>query len=159
MKITILCVGKLKERYLTDGVEEYLKRLNPFAKVEIKELAEERMPSEPSEAERQQVLERETERLLAAIPKDSYVIALDVVGKQITSPELAAKIADLALNGTSHITFVIGGAFGYTDALRQRADFRWSFSQLTFTHQMIRMLLVEQIYRAYKIMRNEKYHN
>ena len=159
MKITILCVGKLKERYLTDGVEEYLKRLNPFAKVEIKELAEERMPSEPSEAERQQVLERETERLLVAIPKDSYVIALDVVGKQITSPELAAKIADLGLNGISYITFVIGGAFGYTDALRQRADFRWSFSQLTFTHQMIRMLLVEQIYRAYKIMRNEKYHN
>ena len=159
MKITILCVGKLKERYLTDGVEEYLKRLNPFAKVEIKELAEERMPSEPSEAERQQVLERETERLLAAIPKDSYVIALDVVGKQISSPELATKIADLGLNGISHITFVIGGAFGYTDALRQRADFRWSFSQLTFTHQMIRMLLVEQIYRAYKIMRNEKYHN
>ncbi|MBQ0108094.1 MAG: 23S rRNA (pseudouridine(1915)-N(3))-methyltransferase RlmH [Phascolarctobacterium sp.] len=159
MKITILCVGKLKERYLTDGVEEYLKRLNPFAKVEIKELAEERMPSEPSEAERQQVLERETERLLAAIPKDSYVIALDVVGKQISSPELAAKIADLGLKGTSHITFVIGGAFGYTDALRQRADFRWSFSQLTFTHQMIRMLLVEQIYRAYKIMRREKYHN
>lgn len=159
MKITILCVGKLKERYLTDGVEEYLKRLNPFAKVEIKELTEERMPSEPSEAERQQVLQRETERLLAVIPKDSYVIALDVVGKQITSPELAAKIANLGLNGTSHITFVIGGAFGYTDALRQRADFRWSFSQLTFTHQMIRMLLVEQIYRAYKIMRNEKYHN
>ena len=159
MKITILCVGKLKERYLTDGVEEYLKRLNPFAKVEIKELTEERMPAEPSEAERQQVLERETERLLVAIPKDSYVIALDVVGKQITSLELAAKIADLGLNGISHIIFVIGGAFGYTDALRQRADFRWSFSQLTFTHQMIRMLLVEQIYRAYKIMRNEKYHN
>lgn len=159
MRITILCVGKLKERYLTDGVEEYLKRLNPFAKVEIKELAEERMPSEPSEAERQQVLQRETERLLAVIPKDSYVIALDVVGKQITSPELAAKIADLGLKGTSHITFVIGGAFGYTDALRKRADFRWSFSKLTFTHQMIRMLLVEQIYRAYKIMRKEKYHN
>ena len=159
MKITVLGIGKLKEKYLQEGVAEYLKRLTPFAKIEVVELPEERMPAEPSEAERQQVLQRETERLLAVIPKDSYVIALDVVGKQITSPELAAKIADLGLNGTSHITFVIGGAFGYTDALRQRADFRWSFSQLTFTHQMIRMLLVEQIYRAYKIMRNEKYHN
>lgn len=159
MKITILCVGKLKERYLTEGVEEYLKRLNPFAKVEIKELAEEKMPAEPSEAEKLQVLTRETQRLLTAIPKDSYVIVLDVVGQQITSPDLAQKIGDLGLKGISHITFVIGGAFGYTDALRERADFRWSFSKLTFTHQMIRMLLVEQIYRAYKILRGERYHN
>ena len=104
------------------------------------------------------MLGRETERLLAVLPENSYVILLDVVGKAVSSPELAAKIEKLALEGSSHITFVIGGAIGYTDALRHRADERISFSKMTFTHQMIRLLLVEQIYRAFKISRGEKYH-
>ena len=116
------------------------------------------MPQEPSDAERNQILEKETRRLLAIIPEHSYVILLDLQGKQITSPELAEKIDGLALQGVSHITFVIGGAFGYTDALRKKSDFRWSFSKLTFTHQMIRVLLAEQIYRAFKISKGEKYH-
>ena len=104
------------------------------------------------------LLARETERLLGIIPKQAYVILLDLAGRQITSPELAEKIQALALKGHNHICFVIGGAFGYTDDLRRRADFAWSFSRLTFTHQMIRVLLVEQVYRAFKISRGEKYH-
>lgn len=158
MKITIACVGKIKEKYLTQGIEEFTKRLTPFCKLETLSINEEKMPDNPSPAEKEQVLDRETKRLMAIIPENSYVILLDVIGKQISSPELAEKIDALALAGTSHITFVIGGAFGYTDALRKKADFALSFSKMTFTHQMIRLLLVEQIYRAFKISRGEKYH-
>lgn len=158
MKITIACVGKLKEKYLTAGVEEYAKRLQPFCKLEITSISEEKMPQDPSDAEKEQVLAKETERLLKLIPEHSYVFLLDLQGQELTSPGLAAKMDGLALRGESHLTFVIGGAFGYTDELRRRVDFRWSFSKLTFTHQMIRLLLVEQIYRAFKISHGEKYH-
>ena len=158
MKITIACVGKIKEKYLTAGIDEFTKRLTPFCKLETVAINEEKMPDNPSPAEKEQVLEKETHRLLAIIPENSYVILLDVIGKQLSSPELASKIDALALNGNSHITFVIGGAFGYTDALRKRADYALSFSKMTFTHQMIRLLLIEQIYRAYKISNNQKYH-
>ena len=164
MKITIACVGKIKEKYLTAGIEEFSKRLTPFCKLETLAINEERMPDNPSPAEKQQVLERETQRLLAIIPANSYVILLDVIGKQLSSPDLAAKLdelVDFTLHGENtriHITFVIGGAFGYTDALRKRADLVLSFSKMTFTHQMIRLLLIEQIYRAFKISRGEKYH-
>ena len=158
MKITIACVGKIKEKYLTAGIEEFSKRLTPFCKLETLAINEERMPDNPSPAEKQQVLERETQRLLAIIPANSYVILLDVIGKQLSSPDLAAKLDELALAGNSHITFVIGGAFGYIDALRKRADLALSVSKMTFTHQMIRLLLIEQIYRAFKISRGEKYH-
>ena len=158
MKITLACVGKIKEKYLTAGIKEFTKRLTPFCKLETIAINEERMPEDPSPAEKEQVLGRETERLLAVIPQNSYVIVLDVKGKLISSEELAAKFDKLALGGNSHITFVIGGAFGYTDALRKRADETISFSRMTFTHQMIRLLLIEQIYRAFKISRGEKYH-
>lgn len=158
MKITIACVGKLKEKYLNAGVDEFTKRLTPFCKLEVVSINEEKMPDDPSPALKEQVLEKETQRLISIIPQNSYVILLDVIGKQLSSPELAEKIDSLALAGNSHITFVIGGAFGYTDALRKRVDFAWSFSKLTLTHQMIRLLLVEQLYRAFKISRGEKYH-
>ena len=159
MKITIACVGKIKEKYLTAGIEEFCKRLTPFCKLEIVAINEEKMPEDPTPATKQQVLEKETQRLIAIIPENSYVFLLDVIGKQLSSPELADKMDALALAGNSHLTFVIGGAFGYTDALRKRADFAISFSKMTFTHQMIRLLLVEQIYRAYKIANHQKYHN
>ena len=159
MKITLACVGKIKEKYLTAGIEEFTKRLTPFCKLETIAINEERMPEDPSPAEKEQVLGRETERLLAVIPQNSYVIVLDVKGKLIRSEELAAKFDKLALGGNSHITFVIGGAFGYTDALRKRADETISFSRMTFTHQMIRLLLIEQIYRAFTILNNEPYHH
>ena len=158
MKITIACVGKIKEKYLQMGLEEFTKRLGPFCKLETVSINEEKMPENPSPAEKEQVLGKETARLLAIIPDNSYVIVLDVIGSLISSPELAAKFDKLALQGSSNITFVIGGAFGFSDELRQRADERISFSKMTFTHQMIRLLLVEQIYRAFKISRGEKYH-
>ena len=121
-------------------------------------IGEEKMPDSPSPAEKEQVLAKETERLINAIPASAYVVLLDLQGREITSPQLAELFDGWALADKSHIAFVIGGAFGYTDALRRRADMRWSFSKLTFTHQMIRLLLVEQIYRAFKISRGEKYH-
>lgn len=158
MKITIACVGKIKEKYLSAGIEEFCKRLTPFCKLEIVSINEEKMPDDPTPATKQQVLEKETARLMAIIPENSYVFLLDVIGKQLSSPELADKIDALALAGKSHLTFVIGGAFGYTDALRKRADFAISFSKMTFTHQMIRLLLVEQIYRAFMISSGRKYH-
>lgn len=158
MKVSLVCVGKIKEKYLTAGIEEFVKRLGPFCRLETIAVAEERMPDEPAPALKEQVLERESRRLADAVPQGSYVILLDVAGSQLSSPELAAKIGELALGGRSHISFVIGGAFGYTDTLRRRADMRLSFSKMTFTHQMIRLLLLEQVYRAFKILRGEPYH-
>lgn len=158
LKISIVCVGKIKEKYLNDGIAEFSKRITPFAKMEVISINEEKMPAEPSEAEKQQVLQKETERLIAAIPNVDYIIALDVVGKQLSSPQLAEVIDDLALRGKSRVAFVIGGAFGYSDALRKKADMFLSFSKMTFTHQMIRLLLFEQIYRAFKISTNQPYH-
>ncbi len=158
MKISIVAAGKLKEKYLTEGIKEFLKRLTPFANVNIIEINEEKMKDNPSEAEKQQVLAQEGQRLLKQVPEGSYLIVLDVYGKNLSSEELAAQIDSLALNGKSHITFLIGGAFGLSQEVRQAADLLLSFSNMTFTHQMVRLLLVEQIYRAFKINRGEKYH-
>jgi len=158
MKITIVCAGKLKEKYLQAGIAEFLKRLKPFAQVEIREIHEEKMPETPSEAEKQQVLTREGEKLLRLVPEGSYLFVLDVCGEELASEELAARLDRLALGGRSNLTFLIGGAFGLSPAVRQAADLRLSFSRMTFTHQMVRLLLVEQIYRAFKINRGEKYH-
>jgi len=158
MKITIVCAGKLKEKYLQAGIAEFLKRLKPFAQVEIREIHEEKMPETPSEAEKQQVLTREGEKLLRLVPEGSYLFVLDVYGEELASEELAARLDRLALGGRSNLTFLIGGAFGLSPAVRQAADLRLSFSRMTFTHQMVRLLLVEQIYRAFKINRGEKYH-
>ena len=158
MKITIVTAGKIKEKYLADGIKEFLKRLTPYANVKIVEISEERMPDAPSDAEKAAVLAKEGERLLKQVPQGSRLIVLDVVGKAISSEELSTHIDDLCGKGTSHLTFLIGGAFGLSDEVRRAADERISFSRMTFTHQMIRLLLVEQIYRAFKISRGEKYH-
>lgn len=146
MKITLVTIGKLKERFLIDGVAEYLKRIKIFAKIEIREIAECR------------TVEEEGEKLLAHVPKDSFLIVLDVAGSELTSEGLAEKISALNLRGISDITFLIGGAFGLSDTVRQAANFRLSLSQMTFTHQMARLIIVEQIYRAFKIIRGEPYH-
>lgn len=146
MKITLVTIGKLKERFLIDGVAEYLKRIKIFAKIEIREIAECR------------TVEEEGEKLLAHVPKDSFLIVLDVAGSELTSEGLAEKISALNLRGISDITFLIGGAFGLSDTVRQAAHFRLSLSQMTFTHQMARLIIVEQIYRAFKIIRGEPYH-
>ncbi|HWR08557.1 23S rRNA (pseudouridine(1915)-N(3))-methyltransferase RlmH [Sporomusa sp.] len=158
MKITILAIGKIKEKYLTAGIQEFLKRLTPFCKLDILELAEERMPDNPSPAEKTQALTREGERILKAVRQGSYLIVLDVAGQALSSEQLAAKFDSLALSGNSDITFVIGGAFGLSAELVAAGKERLSFSKMTFTHQMIRLLLVEQVYRAFKISRGEPYH-
>ena len=158
MKIRIVAVGKLKEEYLREGVAEYEKRLAPFASVELLETREEYMAENPSEAQRQQTLAKEGERLLRLVPERSFLIVLDVKGKLLSSEALAKELASLALQGQSDLTFLIGGAFGLSPAVRERADPRISFSPMTFTHQMVRLLLYEQIYRAFKINRGEKYH-
>ena len=158
MKIRIVAVGKLKEKYLKAGVAEYEKRLSPFAAVELLEIDEERMAQDPSEAEKEQTLAKEGERLLRLVPERSFLIVLDVKGKLLSSEALAKELASLALQGQSDLTFLIGGAFGLSPAVRERADLRISFSPMTFTHQMVRLLLYEQIYRAFKINRGEKYH-
>ncbi|WP_314762107.1 23S rRNA (pseudouridine(1915)-N(3))-methyltransferase RlmH [uncultured Selenomonas sp.] len=158
MKIRIVAVGKLKEKYLREGVAEYEKRLAPFASVELRETREEYMAENPSEAQRQQTLAKEGERLLRLVPEKSFLIVLDVKGKLLSSEVLAKELASLALQGQSDLTFLIGGAFGLSQAVRERADLRISFSPMTFTHQMVRLLLYEQIYRAFKINRGEKYH-
>lgn len=146
MKITLIVVGKLKEKFLVEGVAEYLKRLRKFAKVEVREVPECR------------TVDEEGQKLLSLVQKDSWLCVLDVAGAALSSEGFAKKIAALALDGVSSLTFVIGGAFGLSAELRRAAAFRLSLSQMTFTHQMTRMILVEQIYRAFKINHNEPYH-
>ncbi len=158
MRITIIAAGKLKEKYLRLGTDEFTKRILPFARLEIREIQEERMPENFSPAERDRILQREGTRLLRQVPEESYLFVLDVFGKELSSEALAKKISSLALTGQSHISFLIGGAFGLSREVRDAADMLLSFSRLTFTHQMVRLLLVEQLYRAFKINRGEKYH-
>ena len=146
MKINILAVGRLKEKYLTDAVAEYIKRLRPFSTVEIKEVPE------------QKSVDDEGEKLSALIPKESWVCVLDVGGTELTSEEFASRLENLMVEGKSQWTFIIGGAFGLSQKLRAESDFQLSLSRMTFTHQMTRVILVEQIYRAFKIIRGEKYH-
>ncbi len=158
MKITIVCAGKIKEKYLREGVAEYEKRLRPYADLRTIEIGEERMKDKPSVAEKAETIRREGERLLMQVPQDAYLIVLDVGGAELSSDELAAKIDRLAVEGESHIAFLIGGPFGLSDEVRQCADIRLSFSHFTFPHQLIRLFLMEQIYRAFKISKGEPYH-
>ena len=158
MKITIVCAGKLKEKYLRDGIAEYEKRLRPYADLRTVEIIEERMKDRPSPAEKDEVLRREGERLSSQIPQGAYLIVLDVSGEEMSSEKFSARIDRLMLMGESHIAFLIGGPFGLSDELRQRADLRLSFSQFTLPHQLIRLFLMEQIYRSFKISRHEPYH-
>lgn len=158
MKITVLTVGKIKEKYFNDGITEYSKRLSRYCKLEIVEVADEKTPDHASETEELQIKEKEGDRLLKYIKEDAYVIALAIEGKQLDSVELSQKIEKLGVNGTSHIIFIIGGSLGLDDRILKRADFKLSFSKMTFPHQMMRMVLLEQIYRAYRIMKNEPYH-
>ena len=158
MKITIVCAGKLKEKYLRDGIAEYEKRIRPYADLRTIEIIEERMKDRPSPAEKDEVLRREGERLTSQIPQGAYLIVLDVGGEEMSSEKFSAWIDRLMLMGESHIAFLIGGPFGLSDELRQRADLRLSFSQFTLPHQLIRLFLMEQIYRSFKISRHEPYH-
>ncbi|NLZ39565.1 MAG: 23S rRNA (pseudouridine(1915)-N(3))-methyltransferase RlmH [Firmicutes bacterium] len=158
MQIQILAVGKIKEKYLVAGIKEYLKRLSAYTKIEIHEVKDEQAAENISPAERQLVLEKEATRLEALIRPHTYLIALDINGRQYSSPELANFLAQQALRGKSHFTFLIGGSLGLSPRLLKRADLKLSFSLLTFPHQLFRLLLLEQLYRAFKINRGEPYH-
>jgi 23S rRNA (pseudouridine1915-N3)-methyltransferase len=158
VNISIITIGKLKEKYLKQGIEEYLKRLSSYAKVEIIELADEKAPENLSESEMEQVKQKEGERILAKISDDTYVIALAINGKQKSSEELAKEIDSLATYGKSKVAFVIGGSLGLSNEVMKRSNAALSFSKMTFPHQLMRLVLVEQIYRAFRIIRNEPYH-
>ena len=158
MNITIITVGKLKEKYLKQGIDEYLKRLTAYAKVEIIELPDEKAPETLSDVEMLQIKDKEGERILSKINPDAHVIALAIEGKMKTSEELADTIDKLGTYGKSKITFIIGGSLGLSQEVMKRADEALSFSKMTFPHQLMRLILVEQIYRAYRIIRSEPYH-
>ncbi|MBE7038884.1 MAG: 23S rRNA (pseudouridine(1915)-N(3))-methyltransferase RlmH [Ruminococcaceae bacterium] len=158
MKIKIICVGKLKEKYLKDGISEYIKRLSRFCKTEIIELNDEKIPDNASKAEEDIVIKNEGEKILKHIQKGEYVISLCVEGKSISSTGLAEKINEITLSGLSTITLIIGGSLGIDDKIKNLSDFKLSFSKMTFPHQLMRLILLEQIYRAFKINANEEYH-
>ena len=158
MRFYVVCIGKLKDAYLRDGVAEFVKRMRPYGGITMTELNESKIGDKPSDADRKQVVDEEGERLLKAVPKNAYTVLLDVYGKTMSSEDLAKTVAKLEVDGISDMAFIIGGAFGVSEALRQSVNYKLSFSPMTFTHQMVRLLLVEQIYRASKINRNEPYH-
>ncbi|MBR5948291.1 MAG: 23S rRNA (pseudouridine(1915)-N(3))-methyltransferase RlmH [Clostridia bacterium] len=158
MKLRIICVGKLKEKFYTDAVNDFKKRLSRFAEVEIVELADEKAPEKLSDAELEQVKLAEGRRILAKIADGETVVALDIKGIQLSSPELAERINAYMLEGKSRIAFIIGGSNGLSPEVLSRADLKLSFSKLTFSHQVFRIMLVEQLYRAFKIINNEPYH-
>ena len=157
MQIDIIAPGRVKERYLRDAIDEYSKRLSRYCKLNIIEVADEKTPDHASEGVDRQIKAREGERIAKHLRR-RVCIALAINGKQLSSEELAAKINDLGLRGTSHIQLVIGGSIGLDDAILRRADFLLSFSKMTFPHQLMRVILLEQIYRAYKINAGEPYH-
>mgnify|MGYP000766596858 FL=1 len=158
MKITILTVGKIKEKYLRDAIAEYSKRLSRYAKLEIIEVADEKTPDNASETVETNIKNKEAERLLKYIRDDAYLITLEIKGKQLTSEELAQKIDTLGVQGTSHIIFVIGGSLGLGEEVLKRSNYALSFSKMTFPHQLMRVILAEQIYRSYRIIHGEPYH-
>lgn len=158
MNITITAVGKLKEKYLKQGIQEYAKRLQPYAKLAIIEVPDEKAPESLSAAEEEQVKKAEGERLLAKIPRDAHVIALAIEGDMHTSEKFAKTLDNLATYGKSKVVFVIGGSLGLSDEVLKRADQQLSFSKMTFPHQLMRLILVEQVYRAFRINRGEPYH-
>lgn len=158
MKISILTVGKIKEKYLKDAIAEYSKRLGKYCKLEIIEVADEKTPDAASAIVEDGIRTKEGERIMKYIRDDAYVITLEIAGKQLTSEQLADKINQLGIQGKSHITFVIGGSIGLGSQVLSRSDYALSFSKMTFPHQLMRVILLEQVYRSYRIINGEPYH-
>lgn len=158
MKITIAAVGKIKERYLEEAISEYSKRLGRYCRLEVVQVADEKTPDGAGKQLEEQIKEKEGKRLLAKIRPDAYVIALAVQGQMLDSVELARKLEGLGVGGVSHVVFVIGGSLGLSEEVLARADDQLSFSKMTFPHQLMRVILLEQIYRSYRIIGNEPYH-
>lgn len=158
MQITIISVGKIKEKYLKQGIDEYLKRLSTYAKVKIVEVSDEKAPENLSLAQEELVKVKEGVRILAHVGTDAHVITLEIDGKMLTSEQLANEIDKLAIYGKSKVAFIIGGSLGLSKEVRQRSNYALSFSKMTFPHQLMRMVLLEQVYRAFRINRGEPYH-
>ena len=158
MKITLITVGKIKEKYLKDAIAEYSKRLSRYCKLEIIEVADEKTPDQASETVEENIRNKEGERILKHIRDDMYVITLEIGGKMLSSEELAQKIETLGRQGESSIAFVIGGSIGLGKEVLKRSDYALSFSKMTFPHQLMRVILLEQVYRSYRIMCGEPYH-
>lgn len=158
MNINIISVGKLKEKYLKLGIEEYLKRLSAYTKIKVTELPDEKAPENLSQTQMQQIKKKEGDRILDKIHPDAYVIALAIEGKQASSEKFAEQLGRLSASGKNSVVFVIGGSLGLSDEVMKRADEALSFSKMTFPHQLMRLILVEQVYRAFRILRGEPYH-
>lgn len=158
MKISIITVGKIKEKYLKDAIAEYSKRLGKYCKLEIIEVADEKTPDAASETVEDAIRAKEGERIMKYVRDDAYVITLEIAGTQLTSEGLAGKIEQLGIQGKSHITFIIGGSIGLGRQVLARSDYALSFSKMTFPHQLMRVILLEQIYRSYRIISGEPYH-
>jgi 23S rRNA (pseudouridine1915-N3)-methyltransferase len=158
MKITVITVGKIKEKFLKDAIAEYSKRLSKYCKFEIIEVADEKTPDNASEVVEDSIRSKEAERILKYVKDDAFVITLEINGKQLSSEELADKIDKLGVQGTSHIIFIIGGSIGLGHEVLQKSNFALSFSKMTFPHQLMRVVLLEQIYRSYRIINGEPYH-
>lgn len=158
MKISLITVGKIKEKYLRDAIAEYSKRLSRYCKLEIIEVADEKTPDHASDVVEKTIRDKEAERIMKYVKEDAYVITLEINGKLLSSEELSAKINQLGIQGTSHITFIIGGSIGLGKEVLARSDYALSFSKMTFPHQLMRVILLEQIYRSYRIINGEPYH-
>ncbi|MCP1639440.1 23S rRNA (pseudouridine(1915)-N(3))-methyltransferase RlmH [Streptococcus gallinaceus] len=158
MKIKVITVGKLKEKYLKDGIAEYSKRLSRFTKLELIELVDEKTPDKASQAENEQILEKEAQRIMGKIADRDYVIALAIEGEQFPSEKFSQILSDITVRGFSDITFVIGGSLGLAPIVKKRANLLMSFGKLTLPHQLMKLVLVEQIYRAFMIQQGSPYH-
>ena len=158
MKISIICVGKIKEKFYRMALDEYSKRLSRYCKLEILEVADEKTPDNASDHEVELIKDKEGERILKNIRRDATVIALAIDGKMLSSEQLADKIRQLGVMGESHIQFIIGGSLGLSDRVLEAADILLSFSKMTFPHQLMRVILLEQVYRSYRIIQGEPYH-
>ena len=158
MHISIICVGKIKEKFFTGAVDEYKKRLSRYCKLDIIEVADEKTPDGASEVVEEQIRMKEGERILKNIKDDGYVVTLEIKGEMVSSEQLAAKIDQLGVRGVSHVQFIIGGSLGLSKEVMARSDYRLSFSKMTFPHQLMRVILLEQIYRSYRIIKGEPYH-
>ena len=158
MNISIITVGKLKERYIKEAVEEYSTRLSKYCKLDIVEVTDEKAPENLSRAQELQVIQKEGQGILKHVKEDTYMIALAIQGRQLSSVGLADFINELGIKGRSSIAFIIGGSLGLSDEVLKRADYQLSFSKMTFPHQLMRVILLEQVYRGFRIIKGEPYH-
>lgn len=158
MNIKVVCVGKIKEKYIQEGIKEFSKRLSRYCNLDIIEISDEKAPENLSQKEMEIVKSKEGEKILGKIPQNAYVISLVIEGKQLTSEELAENIENLMVSGSNDICFVIGGSLGLSKEVINRSDYKLSFSKMTFPHQLMRLILLEQVYRGFRIMKGEPYH-